>query len=330
MKKYLLLLLLSSVIACSKPTKLNSEYIFIESETIEYISFENQIVQLIKSSRSDGQKLITDSVIVIKTYKLGKVVEEKEYRVEQGDSTIQKEVSRKYDLNDNLVSESESVHGLYSNKSKYQYEDGKEVLVENLDILYHRDYSKPTLDIIGADTIRSTVYSYYDEKGRRFKTKGIIIEKLLDGVYESSTPDTSFSYHYFDKNGNNINTVTTRYRDTVSVYQAEFSDSNELLGVTIISDEFGTSSTRYEYDEKGNKSSEIFTIAGIPERTDFEYDAKNRVVNRLTYRAKEKSNNQWIDRRGIPRKGSYLTPEDVPSQAPRSSQGTKAASSLDS
>ena len=284
MRLILLTFLLFVLVSCKQESKLKPDYIFVRSEVIEHFMNGENKTQLVKTSFSNGEELIIDSIVIVKSYNSEKLVEQVEYNIEQGDSIIWRHLVNEYSTNDNLISEMDSVDGLLSRMSNYYFNSGKEIRAEHLNILYVQDYEKASFEVISVDTLRSIVYSYYDENGNCTTSKAVSMDNVLSGLYEEVTPDTTISYHSYDERGNKVKTISTTGVDTISVSTVQYNEANKVIADISVSNEYGTTMMQFEYDELGNKFTEVITADGISERTDYKYDSANRVISSITYK----------------------------------------------
>lgn len=284
MRLILLTFLLFVLVSCKQESKLKPDYIFVRSEVIEHFMNGENKTQLVKTSFSNGEELIIDSIVIVKSYNSEKLVEQVEYNIEQGDSIIRRHLVNEYSNNNNLISEMDSVDGLLSRMSNYYFNSGKEIRAEHLNILYVQDYGKASIEVISVDTLRSIVYSYYDENGNCTTSKAVSMDNVLSGLYEEVTPDTTISYHSYDERGNKVKTISTTGVDTISVSTVQYNEANKVIADISVSNEYGTTMMQFEYDELGNKFTEVITADGISERTDYKYDSANRVISSITYK----------------------------------------------
>lgn len=286
MKKTSIFLIIILVFSCGKKAQLEADYIFVSSEVIEYFKNGNDKKQFVISSYPLLGELETDTVLIIQKYKSELLSEQLEYEIENTDSILSRHLIMEYDEKGKLICEIDSFVNRTYYKSKHYYDNNKEIRIERIHLWYQYDIEDAKAVISSVDTMKSIVSFYYNDQGYCLSSTSIDWNKdEMTNLLVEVIPDTSYMFHDYDDNGNRIGIITIEHGDTVAMTKMEYDKLNRETVILSISKEFGITSFQYEYDENGNKLSEVSVVGDSAERTEFTYNESNEVISKITYKS---------------------------------------------
>ncbi len=256
-------------------------YSLKSSETIEYIDNGVHKIQIVYSTLYAGLHTIYDTSIVLQHYKDALLLEEIHYNIENGDSVKWHHYISRYDSNNVLVAEIDSIDGSLRYQNLFFYDNAKLHYSEHLAIF--PKYNE-TMELIGTDTMRSTVYSFYNNEGQCDKVMELSKNELASELFGDIRYDTTLTFNEFDERSNRINSVSLQSGDTTSITKMEYDQLNRETKFIDASFEFGVSTIKYEYDERGNTIADLYISDDFSQRTEIEYDETNRPIKRREFR----------------------------------------------
>ncbi|MEQ8556407.1 MAG: hypothetical protein RIC06_06280 [Cyclobacteriaceae bacterium] len=258
------------------------------TETIEHFQQGNQKIQVIYSTLNTGLFYFTDTSIVVQTFNDTLLVEEIHYNLEDGDSTIWSRHINRYNSSGLLTEEIDSMDGALRHHSVNFYEQNKLVRSEYLDILPNYN---DMMELVGTDTMKSEVLSFYDEHGRCTRVIALNIDELSSALTGTTKIDSTLTFNQFDDNNRKIGSVTLFDGDTTSMSRTVYDEQGREIKMIDASLELGANSIQFEYDERGNVKTELMISDDFKQLIRTEYNEQNRPVKRETYRPKTLANN---------------------------------------
>ena len=256
------------------------------SETIQHIELENQKIQVIYSTLNTGVLSFIDTSLVVQTFEDTLLIEEINYNLVDGDTSKWAHHINRYNSSGQLKEEIDSVDGALRHHSMNFYEQTKLVRSEYLTII--PDYND-MMELVGTDTMKSELLSFYDELGRCSRVIALSKDELTSELTGTLKIDSTLIFNQFDDQNRKIASITLTNGDTTSISKTEYDQYGREIKIIDASLKFGGNSYQYEYDERGNVTSELMINEfSLLIRT--EYDMQNRPVKRQTYRPKTLAN----------------------------------------
>ncbi|MFY0628632.1 MAG: hypothetical protein JXR07_20205 [Reichenbachiella sp.] len=288
MIRYIQLAFTFSILSCSSNNEnLLSEWELYNTEVIEYSQQGNKKIQTIYSTRNTQTLGSSDSSVIIQHFKDTLLVEKVQYNLEHGDSIKWLHVINRYNTDRLLIERIDSLDGSFFHQSLYSYLNGQLLRSEFLAIVPTYNKAK---ELINTDTTRTVVHSYYNDNGKCIKVMALVKNELLTKNTRTIKFDTTLTFIEVDKNGNDIQAVSTSKGDTTSLTKTEYDEFNRKVKFIETSLQFGTNTLKYEYDDNGNRTSELLNSDGFNELIITDFDEQNRPINRNTYRPKTLAN----------------------------------------
>lgn len=259
------------------------------SETIEHFEEENQKAQVISTTYNTQLSNFVDTSIIVQKFEDTLLIEEIQYNLEDGDSTKWSHHFNRYNSSGQLTEEIDSVNSALRQRSLNFYEQNRLFRTELLVII--PEYNE-MMELVGTDTIKSEVLSFYDELGRCAKVIALSKNELASELTGTPKIDSTLTFNQFDDQNRKIASVTLANGDTTSMYRTEYDEYGREIKTVDTSLEFGVTSFQFEYDERGNVTSELMISDDFSQLTRTEYDEQNRPIKRQTYRPKTFANSQ--------------------------------------
>lgn len=260
------------------------------SEMIQHNERENQKFQVVYSTLNTGILSFIDTTLVIQTFKDTLLIEEIHYNIEDGDSTKWSHHINRYNSSGQLTEEIDSVDGALRHHSLNFYNENKLVRSEYLVII--PDYND-MMELVGTDTMKSEVLSFYDELGTCTRVIALSIDELSSQLTGTTKIDSTLTFNQFDYQNRKIATVTLMNGDTTSMSRTEYDEKGREIKMVDASLEFGANSFQFEYDERGNVITKLTISDDFSELIRTEFDELNRPLKRQTYRPKTLANNRY-------------------------------------
>ena len=275
-------------LSCSSSEQSEQDNWELEStETIEHFQKGNQKIQVIYSTLNTGLLNFQDTSIIVTTFRDSLILEEIQYNLEDGDSSVWSRHINTYNSSGQLTQEIDFVDGSLRNKSLNFYDKDKLVRTELLAII--PDYNE-MMELIGADTMKSEVFSFYDDLGRCSRVLALSKDELYSALTGTTRIDSTLTFNEFDNQNRNIQSLTLVNGDRTGITKIEYDELGRELKVKTVSIDIGTNSLQFEYDDRGNVTSKLMISDVFKQLIRTEYDEQNRPVKRETYRQKTLAN----------------------------------------
>lgn len=260
------------------------------TEMFEHLESGNHRYQLIYSIMNFSQMAFIDTSLIVKTYKDSLLLEEVHYNLVEGDTIKWSHHINRYNSENQLIEEIDSVNGLLQNHSLYFYQ------LENLvrsDYLFLFSNYNEGMELIGIDTLKSEVLSFYDEQGKCIKLVSLSKNQVASELFEAEKIDTTFTFNQFDEFNREVGSYSLLNRDTISMSRTEYDNYGRELMKIMVSKELGRITVQFKYDENGNMISELTLSDKFNELILTEFDEQNRPIKRETYRPNTLANNSY-------------------------------------
>lgn len=269
--------LLLNLFSCSSGDRLEIPgWKLYSTESLKHSETDREKIQVIISLLHTGILSFSDTTLVVQQFIDSLLTEEIEFKLDNNDSTKWSHHVRNYNSLGLLTEKIDSLDGHLSQHSKFYYEDRRETRAEHLDLL--PNYSEAG-DLIYFDTLSSIVHSYYDKNGKCDRVMALSKDQLKSQFEGATSYDTTITYHQFDKNGNNVKSISISRGDTTSISTVEYDELNRQ--VKLLSP---LSRVEFKYDASGNVVSELLYFGKFAELLVTEFDAQNRPTKRKRYR----------------------------------------------
>lgn len=290
MFRYFILTIIIALPSCSLKNKGElPDWILENSELIEHTEISNQKIQIVYSTLNIGDLRILDTSIVVQTFRDTLLFEEINYNIKNGDSIKWSRHINEYNANGLVINEIDSVNGLLRFQSMNFYKNRK---IQRSEIMTNFPNYNDSIEMINSDTMRSTFISFYNYNtlGKCNMMMAVNKDELSFKLTGSTKYDTTLTFNQFDEQSNQIGSVTLINGDTTSMSRAEFDNFGRKTSFITADMEFGATTFRYEYDEQGNKTSELFISDDFKNLILTKYDRLNRPIIRKKYRSKTPAN----------------------------------------
>ena len=142
------------------------------------------------------------------------------------------------------------------------------------------------MELIGADTTRSTILNVYNEMGKCFKLISISNDPLSSALAGTSKYDTSITHKRFSDQFLEIGSITVTRGDTTAYSRIERDTLGREVAIMEYSPKGGLFTLNYKYDARGNQISELATFDEDVTLTLTEFDTLNRPILRKSLKPK--------------------------------------------
>ena len=282
MHKSLILSILVLISFCSSEIGNESGNWTLERvEEIEHLNTSPQRTQVIFSESRTYLSSSIDTILRIQSYSDGILLEEIEYNLYSGDTLKWSHHINRYDTSGLLLEEIDSVNGTLRHYTINHYEKSRIERSKNLDLIPNYD---DMMEVIGADTFKSEVLNFYDRAGRLFKVITIRNDDDYLRLNGKTKLDSTVTFFDFDSKDRRVSSYSIVVGDTTFISKTEYDQYDRVTKVIDGGIHTGLNIYEYEYDEKGNRTSELLITDYLKELIRTEYDEFNRPIKRSIYR----------------------------------------------
>lgn len=282
MHKSLLLITLIFISSCSSENREELSNWTLETvEEIEYLNTSPQRTQVIYSESRAYLSSSIDTILKIQSYSDDLLLEEIEYNLYSGDTLKWSHHINRYDTSGLLLEEIDSVNGTLRHYTINHYEKSRIERSQNLDLIPNYD---DMMEVIGADTFKSEAQNFYDRAGRLFKVITISNDEDYLRLTGKTKLDSTVTVFDFDSKDRRVSSYTLVAGDTTFISKTEYDQYDRVTKVIDGGIHTGLNIYEYEYDEKGNRTSELLLTDYLKELIRTEYDEYNRPIKRSIYR----------------------------------------------
>ena len=273
--------LLSALLFGCRSSGKEIDWVLEDTETIKYSERRGKQIQIKYSESNSGLIPVTDTSMVVETYRDTLLMESITYDIKNGKKIKWRHTINKFNQDGTTRMETDSVNGSLRRQSRVFYENGRVQRLEELTI--DREYND-ALQMVGADTTRSTYIYIYDQLGNCIKTMCVTKDELSSALTGTNRYDTSITYKHFNEQFLETKSITARHGDTTAIRKSDYDEHGREIRMFAWSDEFGLAMFEYRYDEHGNPDSVIYMFNEIAELTLTEYDSLDRPVTKKRFK----------------------------------------------
>jgi hypothetical protein len=281
MNRTLHLFLIIALFSCSPKTqKALPDWTLDSSEIIQYFDKTNEEIQVIHTNFHTKAFSFLDTTIIIKRFEDSLLLEEINYNLENGDSIKWFHQINKYSSEGNLIEQIDSMEGALSNWRLLFFEGN--VLTRSEQLSVFPEYND-SMELIRTDSLKSINYNFYDHEGQCIKVMTLNRDELSLNLTGIIRFDTSFTFNQFDEFRHQIGSATLLRNDTTSFSKTTYDSLGQTIMIADVDLEFGYTLSMYEYDEQGNKISDLIIFDDSARQTKTEFDELGRPISRKNY-----------------------------------------------
>ena len=287
MIRILQLALLSLLISCNSIAQDElSDYKLESTDMIQHQKKGDSKIQIEYSTLIVEGMNITDTSVMIQNFKDTLLTEEIEYNLVNGDSIKWAHVIKSYNPDGFLTEVIDSLDGSLRRHEVHFYENGDLVRSDFLTVIPR--YNNQIVQT-NSDTMRSTVYCFYNKNGEHFKSISVSKNELsvLTGTVQY---DSTVTFNTFDEYGNIVLRTSLTNGDTTNISRTDYDKLGREILIIDGSIEFGITTMEFKYDQSGNEIYELINSGGYKSLTITSYDSQNRPIKRKNYSEKTTAN----------------------------------------
>ncbi len=211
----------------------------------------------------------------------GNLLKEVVYDLTETDTSLSDILIQRFNK-DNQLTYSMDSSGSGQDFTEYQYSQGKLQKTDRISIIYKRDLANMRLEILSVDTSRVVLLPQYRDTINH-QTISLSWDYSFQRLFKELTPDTTMIAHSYDKQGNQIESLSTKNGKLLWVSDSEFDHKNQLVSDRTFSSESGLSKSTYAYDDQGNEITEVIESSTFKYRTEKKYNKDNQLIETRTY-----------------------------------------------